>query len=69
MEKKRNVCLIFNPKVSKERLVVDNPQLASAYIIEPNENDIGDESVDLQGKKSIQVFIESAEMSMRGFGR
>ena len=67
-DKKRPVCLIKNPKVEKGRLKVDDPNLEQVYIIQPNEGEVGDQVIDLEGKRSIQVFIESEEMRLRGFG-
>lgn len=64
---KRPVCLIKNPKVSKGRLKIDDENMMQIYIIEPFFGEYGDQIVDLQGNRSIQVFIESEEMRLRGF--
>ena len=65
----RQVCLIYNPRVSKGRLVLDYPEMSQIYIIEPDRKDTGTKRINLEKRKSIQVVIEQEEMRMRGFFR
>lgn len=66
---KKNVCLLFNTIKPGARIFISEEELMSDYIINPNENDIGDEAADLKHTRLVATFIESAEMSMRGFFR
>lgn len=65
----KNMCLIFNTIEDGPKVVVSEEGLMSDYTIGADENDIGDEACDLKGAGLVSVFIEQAEMSMRGFFR